>query len=217
MSAAAIRHAVLVPADQVREFAGIERTGGQRQRQMGGIGNADVGAGQIVDHGVQHQRLARALRPRRDRQHHLVFVTDGFDAENRETDRTRPRNASVGEVARAGPVDARRKTRVAGGAPVDFPTIDELELKAELHGIGVAHRMAGADQPHRRVFGPGPVRSLGETADRRHAAEDHHQAEPCEDARDIAPLVCHAGVGCVEAGRFMYFSRCHGISGMSGA
>ena len=80
---------------------------GQAQLQFCRIRHADIGAGGIIDRGVQHHRAPRLRQGQRDRQDDMVLVPCGLEPLQRPALRRRPSDLGVRQIVRARPVDAR--------------------------------------------------------------------------------------------------------------
>ena len=83
----------------------LRRAGRQRQREIGALRHADVGAGEIIHPEPGPHRLARLGNPHVHRQEQTVLVADAVDAENGEARGRRPVEAGLAEIAASGPVE----------------------------------------------------------------------------------------------------------------
>ena len=157
----ACRHLRRGAGNVVGVRARARRSGRDVESEFGGIGDADVGAGEVIQRRPQANRFARPHRLCLDRQQDGVRVTDGLQVEDREPMRRRPVNAGIGEIVRERPVGAGRVAGVTGRSPVDVPARPHTELDARGDYRSRADRGDARDQPHRPMLGRCPWRGGG--------------------------------------------------------
>ena len=113
--------------------------------------------GLVGDPRAEAHRFVGARSGDVQRQHGFVGVAGGFQTgEFGKALRRRPRCLHRGDVLRRPEVGHRRRPRVAGAAPVDFPAGVKLELETQPQRP-VADRGYGGHQPRLTHIGPRPV------------------------------------------------------------
>ena len=119
--------------------------------ELGRIGHTDLGAGGVVDRGVQRQRPARPHQAQRYRQQDVVFIAGRLKTLKRVAGRRRPGDLGPGEVIGPGPVDARLDPGIARRAPISVPAGRQPDFEPGLDRRTRPGGLGRGDQPGRRV------------------------------------------------------------------
>ncbi len=152
------------------------RARGQAQLQFCRIRHTDIGAGGIIDRGVQHHRAPRLRQGQRDRQDDMVLVPCGLEPLHRPAPRRGPSGLGVRQIVRARPVDAGRYARIPGRAPIGVPAGRKPDFEPGLDRRRRPGRLGRGDQPRGGVIIADPARRRGIGA--RRPGERQHRGDP---------------------------------------
>jgi hypothetical protein len=172
-------------------MAGRRGAGRHIQRELAGLGNADLLADQPVGGQLDLQRAALEFRAQRQRhgQQQLALIAVIDQRADRQALRRRPGDLADRDAGWQLPIHARRQARVAGVAPVGVPmwlVLDQEAQPGRLAGLQALGRMG--DQ-----FGPHLLGRDHSALGLGHDGQQKAQREPVEKTTEEADGRNHAG------------------------